>query len=389
MRELMILSSGRFGNSTPHVRNSTNTIWLSPPVARQSSTRAHSDAGKVDCVILKDGQEFSPIINGTWQLAGGHGRAVFDHVFDRLMPHAEAGFTTFDTADIYGPSEEILGQLQSKWTTSGHKPLQLFTKYVPNLSNGPPSSAQVKEAIKHSRRALQVQAIDLVQVHWWDYAIPGLMDVMNVLSDLQAEGHIRSIGATNLDTSAVEKITDADISLVSNQVQFSLLDRRPLGPNGMLQLCKERDLKLLCYGVVGGGLLTDRHLRSPQRLVYSRAPDQASGVLELDTSSLRLYWNMVQRFGGEKVWRRLLHVLRDVADKHQTNISSVAIQWVMAQGGGGVAYPIIGVRNANHIDNNTSALSLRLDDEDLGYIDDCLKLSKPPKGDIYSYEREG
>jgi len=53
------------------------------------------------------------------------------------------------------------------------------------------------------------------------------------------------------------------------QVQFSLLDRRPLGPNGMLQLCKERDLKLLCYGVVGGGLLTDRHLRSPQRLVYS------------------------------------------------------------------------------------------------------------------------
>lgn len=57
---------------------------------------------------------------------------------------------------------------------------------------------------------------------------------------------------------------------------------------------------------------------------------------------MRLYWNMVQRFGGEKVWRRLLHVLRDVADKHQTNISSVAIQWVMAQGGGGVAYPIIG-----------------------------------------------
>jgi len=46
---------------------------------------------------------------------------------------------------------------------------------------------------------------------------------------------------------------------------------------------------------------------------------------------------MVQRFGGEKVWRRMLHVLRDVADKHQTNISSVAIQWVMTQGGGSMA----------------------------------------------------
>lgn len=68
-----------------------------------------------------------------------------------------------------------------------------------------------------------MQKIDLVQVHWWDYDIPGLMDVMNVLSDLQAEGHIRSIGATNLDTRAVEKITDADVKLVSNQVVFTCL----------------------------------------------------------------------------------------------------------------------------------------------------------------------
>ena len=66
--------------------------------------------------------------------------------------------------------------------------------------------------------------------------------------------------------------------------------------------------------------------------------------MDLDTSSLRLYWNMLQRFGGEKAWRRLLHVLRDVADKHETSISSVAIQWVMAQGGGKVASPIIGER---------------------------------------------
>ena len=65
---------------------------------------------------------------------------------------------------------------------------------------------------------MQVLTVDMIQVHWWDYSVPGLMDVMNVLSDLQAEGRIRSIGATNLDTAAVEKITDADINLVSNQV---------------------------------------------------------------------------------------------------------------------------------------------------------------------------
>ena len=65
-------------------------------------------------------------------------------------------------------------------------------------------------------------------------------------------------------------------------------------------------------------------------------------LLDLDTSSLKLYWNMVQRFGGEAMWRRLLHVLRDVADKHGTGVANVATKWVMSQGGGGIAYPIIG-----------------------------------------------
>ena len=52
------------------------------------------------------------------------------------------------------------------------------------------------------------------------------------------------------------------------QVQLSLLDRRALGPNGMLQLCKERGIKMLCYGVVAGGLLTDRYLERGDSPLY-------------------------------------------------------------------------------------------------------------------------
>lgn len=55
-----------------------------------------------------------------------------------------------------------------------------------------------------------------------------------------------------------------------------------------------------------------------------------------------MYWNVVQRFGGEELWRRLLHVMREVADKHKTSLAAVALQWVLGQGGGGVAYPIVG-----------------------------------------------
>ena len=65
---------------------------------------------------------------------------------------------------------------------------------------------------------LQVKHIDLLQLHWWDYDVPGLLDVVSVLADLQAQGLIRSIGVTNINTFWVEKMTDADIPLVSNQV---------------------------------------------------------------------------------------------------------------------------------------------------------------------------
>lgn len=143
--------------------------------------------------------------------------------------------------------------------------------------------------------------------------MPGLLETMCVLADLQAEGQIQSLGVTNLDTRAVERLSDADVQLVSNQVklscteqehlpvgcirmqdvrivecsidvvkaqsfilclarqvQFSLLDRRALGPNGMLQLCKERGMKLLCYGVLGGGLLSDRHLQPSRSPPYGQ-----------------------------------------------------------------------------------------------------------------------
>lgn len=77
-------------------------------------------------------------------------------------------------------------------------------------------------------------------------------------------------------------------------------------------------------------------------LTKSTAGGSNYRAVELDTSSLKMYWNVARQFGGDDMWRRLLHVLREVADKHQTSVSCVALRWVMQQGGGGIAYPIIG-----------------------------------------------
>ena len=73
---------------------------------------------------------------------------------------------------------------------------------------------------------------------------------------LQAKGKIRNIGVTNFDTKRLHAIIDSGVKIVSSQVQYSLLDRRP--ENGHAEFCKQHNIALLPFGVVGGSFLTDR-----------------------------------------------------------------------------------------------------------------------------------
>lgn len=77
------------------------------------------------------------------------------------------------------------------------------------------------------------------------------------------------------------------------QVQFSLLDRRPL--NGMLQLCQSRGIKLFTYGSVAGGLLSDKFLAQPTKNLLGQPKWPP---IDLNTSSLKMYHNVAQMFGG-------------------------------------------------------------------------------------------
>ncbi|KAG2499071.1 hypothetical protein HYH03_003254 [Edaphochlamys debaryana] len=327
---------------------------------------------------------FAPIINGCWQLAGGHGNEVFNGIGEKLESHAAAGLTTYDTADIYGPSEEILGQFQRAHAAAGGAPVQIFTKYVPNIFQQRPTPASVEAAVRRSLAKLQVDKLDLVQMHWWDYGIPGMADAALALADLQAKGLIRFVGTTNMDTQALAKIVDAGVDVAVNQVQFSLLDRRPL--NGMVQYCSERGIKIFAYGSVGGGLLSDRYYEAPKPPgLFGGKPRYNS--FDLNTSSLKMYWNVCKQFGGQDLWRELLEVLNTIAQKHNVSIANVSVRWIMQQGDGKTVYPLVGLRGTRHIADNLRALSLQLDAEDNAAIEQVLSKSKGPTGDCYSFER--
>lgn len=325
---------------------------------------------------------FSPILNGCWTLAGGHGRVEPKAFVDVAVKHAEAGLTTFDTADIYGPSEAILGEFRRAWAErkgAGAPQPQLFTKYVPNIFQSRPTRASVEASIRRSLKALDVPALDLVQMHWWDYGVPGMVDAGLALADLKAAGLIKSVGVTNMSTEALAQLVDAGVPVVCNQVQFSLLDRRPL--NSMTAYCAARDIKLFTYGTLGGGLLSDKHAESSGNNMFGKPRYMP---VDLNTSSLKMYWRQVELAGGQDVWRALVVALRGVAQRRGTTVAAVALRWAMDQG---AVHPIVGVRNATHIEDNLAALALKLDAQDMQEIDAALAAMAKPRGDCYSYER--
>ena len=102
----------------------------------------------------------------------------------------------------------------------------------------------------------------MVQFHWWDYDVPGMIDTAGELMRLQEKGLIRCISTTNFNTANLKKLVDAGIPVVTNQCQYSLLDRRP--EKAMTDFCRRSGVKLIAYGTVAGGFLSDKWLGKPE-----------------------------------------------------------------------------------------------------------------------------
>jgi aryl-alcohol dehydrogenase-like predicted oxidoreductase len=125
---------------------------------------------------LAPGYSISRLIKGGWQLAGGHG--AVDGAAARRDMHAfvEAGITTFDCADIYTGVESLIGDFVRERGGAGG--LQIHTKYVPDRSALPGlTPGATARAIDRSLQRLRADTLDLVQLHWWDYALPGAVPV--------------------------------------------------------------------------------------------------------------------------------------------------------------------------------------------------------------------
>ena len=105
---------------------------------------------------------------------------------------------------------------------------------------------QVRADITKSCTALGVKVLDLVAMHWWDFTNGGHLDVAKHLVVLRGEGLLRNLGVTNYDLPHLQELVGSGVPVVSNQVQFSLVDRRPLD-SGMTKWCADNGVVLFTY----------------------------------------------------------------------------------------------------------------------------------------------
>jgi aryl-alcohol dehydrogenase-like predicted oxidoreductase/enamine deaminase RidA (YjgF/YER057c/UK114 family) len=320
-----------------------------------------------DRTLLAPGLEISRMVTGLWQVADMErdGRLLDrDAAASAMADYARAGFDSFDMADHYGSAELITGRfLDMQAGAEGQRPTA-FTKWCP--SPGPMSADVVRSGIAERLERLGVETIDLLQFHWWMFEHPGYIDAMKELVALQQEGRILHLGVTNFDTDHLRLLVKHGFPIVSNQVSFSLLDRR--AGEDMSRFCLATGVRLLAYGTLGGGFLTDRWVGAPE-------------PTSIEDWSKSKYKRFIDVIGGWPVLQTILAALQEIARKHGVSVANVATRWVLEQPA--VASVIVGARlgEREHRADNAALFSFSLDEDDKQRIDEVLTSTRPIPGD--------
>jgi aryl-alcohol dehydrogenase-like predicted oxidoreductase/enamine deaminase RidA (YjgF/YER057c/UK114 family) len=313
---------------------------------------------------LAPGLEIPRVVTGLWQVADmERGGTLLDprQGAAALAGYAAAGFDAFDMADHYGSAEVITGTLLA---SPQGRSVRAFTKWCP--PPGPMTAAVVREGVQRALQRLRVDRIDLMQFHWWTFEHPGWLDAMGELARLREEGLIAHLGLTNFDTAHLRVLLAEGIPVASNQVCISLLDRR--ATEEMSALCLQHGVRLLAYGTLGGGFLTDRWVGAAE-------PDEVA-----DWSKMK-YHRFIRAIGGWGALQQVLGAARQVADRHGVSVANVATRWVLEQPA--VAAVIVGARlgEREHRADNLQLFSFAFDDEDRALLNAAFAATTRIPGD--------
>lgn len=294
----------------------------------------------------KTGIEVSEMALGCWPFAGGQywGETNDDESIATVHAALDAGINFFDTAEAYeeGESERVLGR-----ALAGKRDKAIVATKVgrPNLKPD-----DVITACERSLGNLQMDYVDLYQIHWPNHDIP-LAETAGALQRLKEQGKIRAIGVSNF---AVQDLTEL-LSLsecVVDQLPFSLLWRAI--EHEIQPLCRKNDVGIVCYSPLAQGLLTGR---------YSNADEVPEGIAQSRWYSGTRPATNHDEAGVEAEVFEALAELRVIADELGMPMATMALAWVRAQPG--VTSFLVGARKPEELGWNLPVLDTTLDDATL------------------------
>ncbi|MFM7194421.1 MAG: aldo/keto reductase [Bacteroidota bacterium] len=300
-------------------------------------------------ITIGDGLRISRIITGMWQVADleRNGSKIDPAAAaDTMNAYAVAGLDTFDMADHYGSAEEITGTFRMRHPNT---PSTLLTKWVPDPSAV--SREATRAAVTKALVRMRTERLDLLQFHAWQYSNPNWLDCLWWLEELKKEGFIANIGVTNFDTAHLNIAVKSGITISSNQVCHSLLDRR--AAVAMADFCLNQNIALLAFGTLAGGFLSERWLGKPE-----------PNAELLDTWSQMKYKRFIDQAGGWDRYQELLALLKSIATSHGSTIAQVASKFILDTPG--VSAIIIGARfgASDHLNENLRLYDIDLSDEE-------------------------
>lgn len=293
-------------------------------------------------------------------------------VFDRAI---DAGINLVDTANVYseGRSEELTG----KWIKGKRDRVLLATKCrfpigfgMDGKKPGPHdmglSRQHILRACEDSLRRLNTDVIDLYQVHMQDGSVT-IDETLRALDDLIRQGKVRYIGCSNYTGyRLIESLWSADkrntARFESVQLQWSLVVRD--AEREVIPACRNFGLGTLIWSPLARGFLTGKYRRGQ--------PAPAGSRLEAWKDSFKALDN-------ERNWN-LLDVVRKIAEKHDTTPTAVSLAWLLARPE--TTSIIVGARTVEQLEENLTALTVRLEPVDMQLLDEA---SKPDWGYPYSF----
>jgi aryl-alcohol dehydrogenase-like predicted oxidoreductase/enamine deaminase RidA (YjgF/YER057c/UK114 family) len=316
---------------------------------------------------LSSGLEISRAITGLWQIADlEKGGTTLDpeKTAGFMVGYAEAGLTTFDMADHYGSAEIIAGTFKKNFPAGNAS--TMLTKWVPKP--GPVTREMVREAVHERLKRLQTDQVSLLQFHAWNFSHPAWLDALFFLQELKEEGLIHSLGVTNFDTAHLRIAKSSGIDIVTNQVSYSLIDRRAGGQ--MAEYCASNGIAILAYGTVLGGFLSNKWLGQPE--------PTGEG---LSNWSLMKYKRFIDVAGGWVKFQEVLQTLDQISQEIGTSIALLASKYQLDQKAVGAV--IIGARlgeNA-HYQESVKLFDFTLSDNQRDRITAAIDLLSPIPGD--------